>query len=111
MDTPPAALRAIADHLDKHPEHGQVCVFIHGGSLSSAKDLDIVLADATVADIEILSPESPFPTVQRDFGLAVLSTTVPRRLIAERRPTVVEEVLSTTELLARRNQQALEVQA
>lgn len=109
--TPADALRRIADHLDKHPNHGQVNVFIHGGSLDDDTDLGIVLDGATAKDIQITSPESAFPHVQRDFGLATLSTTVPRRLISERRPTVVEQVMSTTELVASRNQQKLGVQA
>jgi len=108
--TPGDSLRAIADHLDAHPRHGEVAVFIHGGSMNDTTDLDIILDGATAADIEILSPETTFPNVRRDFGLATLGTTVPRRLISERRPTVVEQVLTTTQLLARRNQQQLEVQ-
>jgi hypothetical protein len=109
--TPGDSLRAIADHLDAHPNHGVVTVFIHNGCLDDPADMDIVLDGATVADIDISDPESAFPGIRRDFGLATLSTTVPRRLISERRPTVVEQVMSTTELLAARNQQQLEVQA
>ena len=108
--TPGDSLRAIADHLDAHPNHGLVTVFIHTGCLDDPADMDIVLDGATAADINISDPESAFPGIRRDFGLATLSTTVPRRLVAQRRPTVAEQVLTTTQLLARRNQQALEVQ-
>ena len=86
-------------------------MFIHAGDLSDPTDMDIVLDGATVADIDISDPDGLFPGIRRDFGLATLSTTIPRRLISERRPTVVEQVLSATELLAARNQQKLEVQA
>jgi hypothetical protein len=109
--TPGDSLRAIADHLDAHPRHGEVAVFIHGGSMNDTTDLDIILDGATAADIGLTGVQGlSVVNVTRDFGPVTLFAVVPRRLVAERRPTVAEQVLTTTQLLARRNQQALEVQ-
>jgi hypothetical protein len=108
--TPGDSLRAIADHLDNNSSrHGYVTVMLSEGSDSD--NLDVILDGATAADIGMVDQGLSVVNVTRDFGPVTLFAVVPRRLVAERRPTVAEQVLSTTQLLARRDQQQLEVQA
>lgn len=108
--SPADALRRIADHLETHAaSHGHVTVMLSEGSDSD--NLDVILDGATVADVTMNDQGLSVVNVMRHYGPVPLFAIVPRRLVSDRRPTVTEQVLSTTELLARRNQQALEVQA
>ena len=104
--TPADALRRIADHHDKHEAtHGHVTVMLSEGSHSD--NLDVILDGATVADLTMGDQGLSVVNVMRHYGPVPLFAVVPRRLVSDRRPTVAEQVLSTTELVARHNQQAL----
>lgn len=104
--TPAEALRLIADHLERHSEsHGYVSVMLSEGNDSD--NLDVILDGATAADITMSDQGLSVVNVVRHYGPVQLFAVVPRRLVSDRRPTVAEQVLSTTELIARRNQQAL----
>lgn len=107
MTTPADALRDIADHLDRHvTRHGRVTVVLAG---AKTDDLAVILDGASDDDITIHNTAMQWPAVERDFGLARLVTHVPRGIIAESRTTVTDEVLTPAELVARHNQQRLEV--
>jgi hypothetical protein len=104
--TPSDALRAIADHLEKHPQHGPVSVYLSG--VASTPNLAAVLDGATAADITLGEVDSPYPNVRRDFGPVNLCAIVGRDLLTQERTTVTRQVLTATELLARTNQLTIE---
>lgn len=108
--SPADALRRIADHLEQHADrHGYVSVMLSEGNESD--NLDVILDGATAADFTMIDEGASVVNVTRHYGPVQFFAVVPRRFVSDRRPTVAEQVLSTTELLARHNQQALEVQA